>query len=71
MGWFVTLKKGQKYGFQNRGAKKQGHFFQKEKRQPGLFSFGITMTTLVFFNPYFGPFFKVPDPENYQADLIN
>ena len=58
-------KSGPKYGPEKIMAqKKRVIVIPKEKRQPGLFSFGITMTlffcTLLFSGPYFGPnFFRV------------
>ena len=58
------------------GCKKQGVaknwviVIQKEKRQPGLFSFNNdpVFCTLLFSGPYFGlDFFKVPDPKKISG----
>ena len=50
MGRFVTLKKRRypKYGLQKAKCKKQGYCYQKQKRQPCLFSFWIMRTLSVF-----------------------
>ena len=62
---------------QKAGCKKPGHCYSKKMRQPGLFSFGITMT--LFFAPCFlaksrvPDFFKVQDPKKISGrpDKLN
>ena len=45
-------------GCKKQGAKTQGHYYSKREEARLLLE-------------YFEPFFKVPDPKKYQADLIN
>ena len=64
-------------GCKKQGAKKHGHWYSKEKKQPGLFSFWITMT--LFFAPCFlvksrvPDFLKVQDPKKISGppDKLN
>ena len=53
MGWFVTLKKirSKIWTWKKQVAKNRVIVIQKEKRQPGLFSFWITM--ILFYAPCF------------------
>ena len=67
MGRFVTLKKkGSKiWDAKSRVQKNRVIVIQKEKRQPGLFSF-------CFLQPIFwNLFFKFQTLKKYQVDLIN
>ena len=78
-GRFVTLQKNRAPGFLKKAGRVQKTkviVIQKEKRQPGLFSFWITMTP--FFAPRFFQvhtldliFFKFQTLKKYQVDLIN
>ena len=58
-------------GFKKQGVKKQGNCYSKreEARLPLLFL--PNNDTLLFATHILDPFFKVPDPKQYQADLIN
>ena len=71
-GRFETLKKmGYPVFCQKAGCKKPGHCYSKRKRQPGLFSFWITMTLI--FAPCFlaknrvPDFLKVQDPKKISG----
>ena len=68
MGRFATLKKNrvQNMGCKKQGAKNRVIVIQKERRQPGLFSFWITMT--LFFAPLR---FATQTLKQYQVELIN
>ena len=64
------VKKVQNMGCKMQGAKNRVIVVQKEKRPGCFFSFWITMTLFLhpaFCNPYFGPFFKVPDPKKISG----
>ena len=58
-------------GCKKQGAKNKVIVIQKEKRQPGLFSFWITMTlffcTLLFAKSRVPNFLKVPDPKKISG----
>jgi hypothetical protein len=57
-------------GCKKQGVTTQGHCYSK-REEARLLLFFLNNNDPVFCNPYFEPFFKVPDPEKYQADLTN
>ena len=63
---YGTLKKNQNMGCKNRVQKTRAIVIQKEKRPCCLFSFWIKIThlfcSLLFCNPFFGPFFQGQKP---------
>jgi hypothetical protein len=73
-GRFVTLQKNRAPGFLKKAGRVQKTkviVIQKEKRQPGLFSFWITMTpffcTLLFEKSRVPDFLKVPDSKKISG----
>ena len=58
-------------GYKTQGAKKQGHCYSKREEACLLLLFLNNNDPVflhpAFCNPYFGPFFKVPDPKKISG----